>query len=75
MYLDVFSRPVIVWSKRFGELRFSLPVDACEEAIYLSLPSVATAPNRCTTFIPPPTRPNIVCLLSRKGVGASVMKN
>jgi len=27
------------------------------------------------TFIPFETRPKIVCLPSRKGVGASVMKN
>lgn len=41
----------------------------------LSLPSVATAPNLCTTRMPELTRPKMVCLLSRKGVGARVMKN
>ena len=40
-----------------------------------SLPSVPTTPSRCTTFIPFETRPKIVCLPSRNGVGASVMKN
>ncbi len=40
-----------------------------------SCASVPTAPSRCTTRIPPLTRPKIVCLLSRYGVGASVMKN
>jgi hypothetical protein len=40
-----------------------------------SFPSVPTTPSRWTTFIPFETRPKIVCLPSRKGVGASVMKN
>lgn len=40
-----------------------------------SCASVPTAPSRCTTRIPALTRPKIVCLLSRYGVGASVMKN
>lgn len=36
---------------------------------------MATAPRRCSTLIPELTRPNMVCLLSRYGVGASVRKN
>jgi hypothetical protein len=40
-----------------------------------SFPSVPTTPSRWMTFIPFETRPKIVCLPSRKGVGASVMKN
>lgn len=35
-----------------------------------SLLSVRTASKRCTVFMPDDTRPNMVCLPSRKGVGA-----
>ena len=42
---------------------------------YRSCASTATAPSRCTTRIPELTRPKIVCLLSRYGVGPNVMKN
>lgn len=37
--------------------------------------SVCTLPNRLITSIPLLTRPKMVCLPSRCGVGASVMKN
>lgn len=46
-----------------------------EPPTHLSFPSVRTAANRCTVFMPVETRPKIVCLPSRKGVGARVMKN
>jgi hypothetical protein len=46
-----------------------------EESTHLSVASVCTSPIRWTTFMPLLTRPNIVCLPSRKVVGASVMKN
>lgn len=44
-------------------------------ATYRSCASTATAPSLWTTRIPEFTRPKIVCLLSRYGVGASVRKN
>jgi hypothetical protein len=40
-----------------------------------SCASTPTAPKRCKTRIPELTRPNIVCLLSKNGVGPSVIKN
>src|SRR6266566_1847602 len=40
-----------------------------------SCASTPTAPKRCKTRIPEPTRPKIVCLLSKNGVGPSVIKN
>jgi hypothetical protein len=46
-----------------------------ENKAYRSCASTATDPRRCTTRIPELTRPNMVCLLSRYGVGPSVMKN
>lgn len=41
----------------------------------LSVESVCTFPRRFTTDMPEHTRPNIVCLPSKKGVGARLMKN
>lgn len=38
----------------------------------LSVLSVRTASNLCTVFIPLDTRPKIVCLPSRNGVGACI---
>lgn len=40
-----------------------------------SLASVDTLPMRSTVPMPAATRPKMVCLPSRWGVGASVMKN
>lgn len=40
-----------------------------------SVASVCTLPRRLTTPMPLATRPNTVCLPSKKGVGASVTKN
>lgn len=40
-----------------------------------SLASVVTLPSRLTVSMPAHTRPNMVCLASREGQGARVMKN
>lgn len=42
---------------------------------HLSFPSVRTAAKRCSVGIPLCTRPKMVCLPSRNGVGARVRKN
>lgn len=49
--------------------------EKCEGGTDRSWASTPTAPKRCKTRIPELTRPNIVCLLSKYGVGASVRKN
>lgn len=49
--------------------------EKCENGTDRSWASTPTAPKRCKTRIPELTRPNIVCLLSKYGVGASVRKN
>ena len=49
--------------------------EKCENGTDRSWASTPTAPKRCKTRIPALTRPNIVCLLSKYGVGASVRKN
>jgi hypothetical protein len=66
--LNFFTWPVLITIQR---RRTAMP----SAYTYRSCTSTPTAPRRCKTRIPELTRPNIVCLLSRNGVGARVMKN
>ena len=57
------------------QLDTTLALESTSGLVGRSCASVATAPILLTTSIPAQTRPKIVCLPSRNGAGASVMKN
>ena len=90
MNFDLFTRPVYdrkeaslvdervslnIKHKRRGREGDKGQEEKWENGTDRSWASTPTAPKRCKTRIPELTRPNIVCLLSKYGVGASVRKN
>ncbi len=71
MYLDLFDRSIDDDSPYI-----SISAIVIKHLITdRSFASTLTAASLCTVFIPLDTRPKMVCLPSRKGVGARVIKN
>lgn len=73
--LDIFSWPMFCRDEGSADEDNDAKKEKEVNITDRSCASTPTAPKRCKTRIPELTRPNIVCLLSKNGVGASVIKN